>query len=253
MSKKANSATMAARQSINHTGKEDARRLRRRRALIQAAVIGGVLIVAAVIVIVSIVASRPAPVTTPVGTARVTVSNVSDVPFEIGDDRVRLGFADAPVTVAVYEDFSCSHCQDFEAEAGGAMEDLIASGDIVLEVHPMKIVTDFGIRAGGAAACVAVDAPEQWLEARSALFAVHDASTDGWRAQDFAAFLSEQGLADESVVTCIDAGRYDSWISANTTAAAEQGVRSTPTVMIDGEVVDVRTAAQLRAAVEAAR
>lgn len=249
MAKRTSNAVLEARQHANLIRKEEAQRLRRRRVWIQLVIIGTSVIVVAAIVIGIFFATRSTPVAIPTGSAEVTVGGVAGVPLEIGGDSVRVGSVGAHVTVALYEDFSCPHCQDFEATAGPVIEELIASGDVVLEFHPLRVVTNYGNRAGSASACVAEGTPDQWMAVRSGLFAVHDATTDSWRGSDFRNYLARE-ITDESVLSCVEDGRYEKWIDENTDSAAAAGVNSTPTVFINGEEVQVTSGEQLRAAVE---
>ncbi len=155
----------------------------------------------------------------------------------------------------LWVDYSCPHCQEYEDEVGDTFGDLIASGDVAIEFHPMRVVTDYGIRAGSAAACVAVGAPEQYLDVRADLFAVHDAETDGWSNEQLRDHLAAS-IDDQDVLDCIGEGRYAGWIGENTQAAIDAGVSATPTLWVDGalatvdgESVDRLTSAQLRALV----
>ena len=57
------------------------------------------------------------------------------------------------------------------------------------------------------------------------------------------AFGRDAGITDNTFTRCIDSGRYDGWVRKNTDAASSGGVRGTPTVLIDGKVIDNADAA----------
>jgi protein-disulfide isomerase len=168
------------------------------------------------------------------------------------EDAVAVGAADAPVTLDVYEDYSCPHCAEYETAAGPLLDRLASSGQVRVVHHPMQIVTNYGRAAGSTAACVLQHDAAAWPDVHSALFANHSAATDSWTGADFSSWLPSQGVTDRDALTCTEKGSFAGWISSNTESAAAAGVTSTPTLLIDGqrtptvggqELVDALTAA----------
>lgn len=244
--------TLAIRQKANEARQREKKAEARRRGLIQGGIVVGVLVVVAAIVIAVVVGNRAAKdVASPENAATISMGETSDVPFEIAGTAVRLGAADARVTISLFEDFSCPHCKSYEAAVGETLHELVAEGDAVVEYHPINVVSEYGIRAGSAAACVAVHEPSRWPTAHSSLFAVHDASTDAWNNEQFATFLNGQGIGGGELTECIESGRYGNWITQNTRDARDAGIASTPTLLINGERQEVLLSPeQLRAAVD---
>jgi protein-disulfide isomerase len=150
-------------------------------------------------------------------------------------DAVSVGAADAAVTLDVYEDYSCPHCQEYEGTTGPLLDRLAGSGQVRVIYHPIRIVTNYGRAAGSTAACVLQHDPSAWPGVHSALFANHSAETDSWSGADFSSWLTSRGITDPEVLTCTEKGSYAGWITANTDAAAAAGVTGTPTLMIDGQ------------------
>lgn len=250
MAKKENSNRLAARQKANELRREQERADRRRRVLIQLGVIVGAILVIAAIVAVVVFTSRDAStVNVPKASATITVEG-TPAPFVVGDHRVRIGAEDAAVVLSIYEDYSCPHCKDYAEEVDSTLTELIASGDVAVEFHPIRFVTDYGSRAGSAATCVAVGAPEQWLDVHTALYANYDATTNIWKNNQFRDFLAAQGVTDETVLECAAEGRYVNWIGQSTTAATDAGVTASPTLLINGEASELLSADALRTAVE---
>ncbi|MCW4384203.1 DsbA family protein [Salinibacterium sp. SYSU T00001] len=251
MAKKDDDRILAIRQKANEARQQQKRAEVRRKAFLQIGVIVAVLVVVGGIVFAVVAINRASQeVVTPEASATVTVGESTDVPLEVGEGAVRVGSADAPTTVAIYEDFSCPHCQDYEAIIGDTLVELVASGDAAVEYHPINIVTDYGVRAGSVATCVAVHEPESWLGVHSGLFTVHDSSTDAWSYEQFATFLDGQGIGGEELLECVESGRYANWIEQNTREALDSGVTGTPTVYINGEKAEtLPTAEELQATV----
>ena len=220
-------------------------RAKRRRTITQISIIGGVAVVVIAIIATAVVLGRPGTPAasggagTPSSTGTTSIGGAS-VPLAIGGsvpDGVRVGNQDAKVTMDLWVDYSCPHCQEFEAANNSVINDLVAAGKLAVTYHNIEIVTDYGTEAGSAAACVAVNDPGAWPAFNAALYANHSATTDGWSASDFATFASSNG-AGGSTQTCIRDETYKSWIADNTAASVKAGVTGTPTMFIDGQKTD---------------
>jgi protein-disulfide isomerase len=240
------------------TGAEDRRRqaraaqqaalahAKRRRTLIQLAIVGGVAVVVIAIIATAVVLGTRGQATaaaggTPSATGTTTVDGTS-VPFAIGGTGdtaagVRVGAPDAKVTMDLWVDYSCPHCQEFEATNNATLTTLVASGKLAVTYHNIQIVTDYGTEAGSASACLAVHDPNAWPAFNAALYTNHTAATDSWTASDFAQFAAANGGGD-ATQKCTTDGTYKSWIAANTEASATAGVSGTPTMLIDGQKTD---------------
>lgn len=118
--------------------------VKRRRTIVQAGVIGGVaLVVVAIVASAVILGNRGRGSTTPAADTTVTVNNVQ-VPFAVSGSAVRVGPADAKAKVDLWVDYSCPHCQEFEAENSEVLNQLIAGGDVSVSYHNIQIVTTYG-------------------------------------------------------------------------------------------------------------
>ena len=104
-------------------------------------------------------------------------------PFGIDGSAVQVGKPDAKVTMDLWVDYSCPHCQEFEADSNDVITQKVASGGLKVNYHNIQIVTAYGTQAGSAAACVATYAPESWWAFNAALYANHSAETDGWKGR----------------------------------------------------------------------
>jgi protein-disulfide isomerase len=240
----------AIREKANEQRRIEQKAAARRRIVVQSLIIAAVLAIVGGVGVAVYSASRgAAELTVPSAASTVAVGG-TETPFSVDGERIRVGAADAPVTVGLVEDYSCPHCQEYEAEIGATVEELVADGSIAFEMTPVQIVTNYGIRAGSAATCVAVEDPASWLDVHAALFERHDATSDGWRNGDLRSFVEGLGVSDPEALQCIQDGVYENWIRENTTRASEQGITSTPTLLIDGEPVERLSADRLRARVE---
>ncbi|MGI3786227.1 MAG: DsbA family protein [Janthinobacterium lividum] len=221
-------------------------RAKRRRTLIQLAIVGGVAVVVIAIVATAVVLGTRGRTTAsaaggPAATGTTTVDGAS-VPFAIGGsgdtaNGVRVGADTAKVKMDLWVDYSCPHCQEFEATNNDTLTSLVASGKLAVTYHDIQIVTDYGTEAGSASACLAVHDPNAWPAFNAALYVNHTADTDSWTTSDFERFAAPNGGGD-ATQKCIAAGTYKDWITANTAASTKADVTGTPTMVIDGKKTD---------------
>lgn len=162
-----------------------------------------------------------------------------------------LGSPDAPVAVAVYEDFSCPHCRTFnQAVFPRVRDELVDTGRARL-VHydfPIPVDETWSWRAASAARAVQAQAgDEAFFAFAKALYA---------NQGDYSLALVER-LADEvgadgaAVRRAAKEETYRAVVRANRQAGIDDGVRGTPTVVVAGEQVSP-SYADIAAAVEAA-
>ncbi|MBX3093016.1 MAG: thioredoxin domain-containing protein [Cryobacterium sp.] len=243
------------REKIAEQREQAAKAAKRRKLFTQLGIVLGALVVVGIIVAIVIVATSGTPddasgdATPPAGqSAMVTVAGVS-VPLEITEQGVKLGNADAPVTIDLFEDFSCPHCKDYEATAGSAFLQVAAEGDAVVNFNHINIVTPYGARGGSMSMCVAEGQPELWTTVHSALFTNQGQSTNTWRTGSFRDFAAQLGVTDQDTLDCIFEGRYMNWVAINTEAALGSGVTGTPSLWINGEQAQLLDSASLIQAV----
>uniref|UniRef100_UPI002B267555 DsbA family protein n=1 Tax=Nocardioides sp. TaxID=35761 RepID=UPI002B267555 len=112
--------------------------------------------------------------------------------------------------------------------------------------------TEYSSRALNASACV--------MEA---------ADTDVWKDFHRQMFLQQPpeggaGLPDSELIriaddagagnieTCVDDRTYDDWVEATTAASGDDGINSTPTVLVDGVILEDPSPATIQAAIDEA-
>lgn len=242
----------AARQRIADKRAAEARareqEQRRRRSVI-GGVVAGVLVVVAVIVVVI------------VQTQRTSTSADAAVPALAAEDGTAfvVGADDAPVTVDVYEDFLCPACRQFEESAGATLTSLVDDGTVQLRYRPMAFLDqastdDYSTRALNAAAVVGEAAGiDAFVDFHHALFAEQPAEGGpGLSDERLIELAAEAGADGDQVADGITDLQFEDWTREVTDAASRAGVTGTPTVLVDGEVLETPTGEALSAAVAAA-
>ena len=163
--------------------------------------------------------------------------------------------SDEPKAVlAIYEDFQCPHCRDFEKAFGPTISKLIDSGAVAADYYMVSILNsrlndNYSTRAANAAYCVADESKEAFTRFHSALFAMQPEEGAGG-APDNARLIetARQAGAAGSVPGCVNSGKYNKMVDG---LAAAAKITATPTIKLNGEEISPATPDDLIAKVTA--
>ena len=255
MAKKKSTATRRAEQTAAAERaaairQEQERKERRRRTL----VIGGAI--AAVLTLILLAGYA-------VQSARDTTGEAGAVPSgTVGDGgyAVPYGQESAPVTVTVYEDFMCPFCGDFEEASASVLQRYVEFGDVQVHYRVLSFLdgasdgSDYSTRAMNALGVVLDTAgPDVAKRFHDLLFENQpEEGTSGPSDDELIAYAVEAGASEDAVSGPIRDRRFEQWVVNATDASSQEGVSSTPTVMVDGEVIEFETIDELLANTEAA-
>jgi protein-disulfide isomerase len=140
-------------------------------------------------------------------------------------DRHVYGDPDAPVTVVEYGDFECPYCGAAAPVLREVVDGSAGQVRLVFRHFPLFTKHPFALTA----ALAAEAAGERFWEMHDLLFAHQDRLTDA----DLAGYAAEVGAGE---VTGEAAQRHRPAVEADYRAGAEEGVRGTPTLFVDGRV-----------------
>jgi protein-disulfide isomerase len=152
------------------------------------------------------------------------------------------------VRIVTYIDYFCPICKAFEEANAQQLGTWVSAGAATLEVHPISILdrsslgTRYATRAANAMACVANFQPDLFFQATTAMYAEQPAEgTKGLDNDEIIAVLTNAGVTDPKVATCVNAETFSQWVTKatqrtngpipNSTLA---GVTGTPTVLVNG-------------------
>lgn len=147
------------------------------------------------------------------------------------------GDAEADVTVAVYEDYACSHCRTFSEEVYPQIESAyIADGTIRYEFHDFPIPVDKTVSWQAASAARAVQAAaddSSFFTYSKRLFE----NQDRLGPDVYAELTDGLDVDSETVRTAATEERYRSTVAADRQGGIENGIKGTPTVLVNGNPV----------------
>ncbi len=252
MAKKKSTATRRAESTAASARAAEIRRAqerkeRRRQTLVVTAV--GVVVLAVIVLIVTLSTSSKdtsgAPGAAPKGV--------------VGGYAVPSGPASAPVKVAVYEDFMCPFCGQFEAAGRTAFDKAIAQGKAQFQYHVVSFLdssssTDYSTRSANALAVVLDKAgPTVAKKFHDLLYVNQPAEGSAGLSDSTLVDLAAQAGAQRSQVTSgIKDLAFQQWVKNVTDNASKNGVRATPTVKVDGRTIQSQSIGDLVAKVEKA-
>jgi protein-disulfide isomerase len=232
----------------NRVGKQNARervaaeKLRQRKAdrrrkqlTIGGVTVGVIAIAASIGIAVSVSKHNAGVFAAPVGAV------VDPVTKSTQDLGIRVGSADAPVTMTVLEDFRCPICQQDEAAVESTYKQYISDGKLQVIYHPVHLIDNnnggSGSVTGGNAAACAQDSG-QFMPMHDLLYANQpDEKTDGYGDKKTILALADQIpalKADSGFAACVNSGKHNVWVNKNHDAFNAIHAQGTPTFFING-------------------
>ncbi|TDD69683.1 disulfide bond formation protein DsbA [Jiangella aurantiaca] len=218
-----------ARERIKAMREEQARQEKRRERMMRYGV--AVAVVAAVAIIAVAVAASRGGSDGPVAVPDAVGSGNGQV-IEGDGGGILVGEADAPVTIDYWMDFLCPHCAEFEAANSTAIQELVDSGQANIVYHPLDFTgAVYSRRANNAFACAAQEG--QAVEFKSAAFA---ASTQ-WSTSSLVDLGEQVGIGGD-YEGCVRDDEFEDWAAAVPESARDHEITGTPTVFVNGELLD---------------
>lgn len=158
--------------------------------------------------------------------------------------------------LTIFEDFQCPVCKSFEAAFGGILDELRTSGVAAIDYHPIAILdrmssTNYSTRAANASVCVADSSVDTWLTFHSSAYAQQPAEGGEGLSDEALGDIATAAGAPDSVRGCIEDGQHEDWVTSSTQSVLDRDINATPTVLLNGEALDLTTPEALSAAVRA--
>jgi protein-disulfide isomerase len=237
VSEKNRDAKRAARERLIEERQKQQTRDKRRRGVVVGGSVVGVLAVAAV---VGVVAANS-------GTddSGGSVSAVVPPQGATGKESLTIpvGASDAPSELAVWEDFRCPACDQFENAFRSTVHELEDSGQVRVQYHFATLIdSNMGgsgsLRAANAAACA--QTAGKFPAYHDVLFENQPEETDDTFAKNsrlIGLAGRVDGLSTAAFTSCVHSGRHDGWVKKSNAAFQQGHFSGTPTVQLNGEAI----------------
>ena len=234
----------AAARAAEIRRQQEVRERRRRTAVVS--VVGLVVLVVVLTIGYIVQSSRDATG----GSARPPEGAADTYALPLGQDS-------APATVAIYEDFLCPFCGQFERASRDWLEAYAADGKVKVRFHAVSILdegsngTQYSTRAASALGVVLdTSGPAVAKRFHDLLYDDQPAEgSDGLSDDQLVDLAVQAGAKKSDVATKIDNRAFERWVKNGTDAATKvEGYRGTPMVLLDGTpFTDYRSMAELSA------
>lgn len=172
-------------------------------------------------------------------------AGVAEAPANTVGYGVVVGDPAAATTIRVYEDLQCPVCQQFEQIVHKPLRKGIGQGKVKVEYRIVSFLdrastNEYSSRAANALLVVLDQAgPEAFVEFHKALFADQPDEGGAGFTDDELIDMAVRAGADEAAIRGpIEDKMYAAWIAEATNQMAVDGVRGTPTVFVDDEMIE---------------
>ncbi len=191
--------------------------------------IGGAAILVVIVVIAYVIANQPAPA---------VATDYNEVPVE-WIDRNSIGNPDAVVVLQGWEDFPCPACASWnQTVKPRLLDDYIKAGKIRLEYHYFPLSQhEPGASVSAQAAECAADQGAFW-PMHDKLFAGQNSGAAAFSAERMITYAEDLGLDSRVFTQCLTGQEHFQAVQASLSQAVSLGLNSTPSLLINNQLVD---------------
>jgi protein-disulfide isomerase len=149
-----------------------------------------------------------------------------------------IGEADAPVKLAIFEDFKCPACRNFEEVVWPKLErDYINTGKVQAFFVYHQVISDT-LTAGIAGECVFEQNPDLFWDYKTIVYRSQENEAQNWATASKMVEIARTYVPDinaDELSTCIAENRHEDKIKADDAMGKAIGVQSTPSLFINGQ------------------
>jgi len=158
-------------------------------------------------------------------------------PVKTSQDK-SMGNADAPVVVVEYGDYQCPACGRFASTVKPKIvEEFVNSGQVRFVFRSFQFIGEESQWAAEAAEC-ANEQGKYWEYYEKLYSSQAGENAGAFRKENLESFAVALGLETEQFNQCLASGKYTKKVEAETLEAQSLGLRSTPSLLVNGELVD---------------
>lgn len=163
------------------------------------------------------------------------------------------GEGSAAVTVVVYGDYQCPACKRFVDDAERQLEEgYVSKGQVRLAFRHMAFLGNESRWAAEGSECA--NEQGRFWDYHDRLYERQEGENVGtFSKENLQQFAAELGLNATQFNQCLASGQYMAKVQQETAEGRNNGVRSTPTVFVNGQLIDGGSNyGRLRSVIEAA-
>lgn len=219
-------------------------------------------LITAVILVVGIfgfiIFNRVRPATATQTTTPQAAADTSKLSYE---GQPALGDPNAPVKLAMFEDFKCPACKNFEEIVWPKIErEYIDTGKVQAFFIYQQIIPN-STTAGVAGECVFEQNPDLFWDYKTIVYRSQGNESQNWATADKMVELARTYVPDinaDELNTCLSENRYADRIEADKAMGEAVGVQGTPSLFVNGQQVKITAKnydeyyEQIKAALDAA-
>jgi protein-disulfide isomerase len=171
---------------------------------------------------------------------------------DIARDGRSLGNPDAPVQIVEYGDFQCPGCATFATSVKPQLiRDYIATGQVHLEYRDLTGLGTESRQASIGAAC-ALEQGMFWEFYDMLYYNQAGRDAGGFSERRMRTMAEQLEMDVNAFEDCLGTDRFDADLDAMTAMAGQDNIRATPTLLVNGVVLEGPNYDQLRQQIEIA-
>lgn len=167
-----------------------------------------------------------------------------------------LGSDNAPVKIAIFEDFRCPGCASFSEGPFVQLErEFVASGEAQIFFFNLPVLGEPSFTAALAARCVFEADAQGFWDYKRFVYRMHLSEGSESVVPNRLVSLANEAIPDlnaQELRQCIDERRFASEVQRESDVARSIGVSATPSIVVNGQLVSSPNYAAVRSAIEAA-
>ena len=156
-----------------------------------------------------------------------------------------VGDPGAKTTLTIWEDFQCPYCQRFETAVTPTVQAAIAKKTTKVEYHVVSFLDGGKVSSSNRAANASFCAADQdkFIEFQSWAYAHQPAENSGGFTNDeLVGYGPSIGIPNQDAyASCVNDGTYLPFAKASTDSMVPNGIQGTPTVLVNGNKIDIQT------------
>lgn len=146
------------------------------------------------------------------------------------------GSPEAPLQLEEYSDFLCSHCGNFADTLGAISSDYVETGKVQIIFRNFAFLAPESIQAAQAAECALDQGPDKFWQYHDLLFANRGTGLSAYSKARLKAYARQIELDNTTFNKCLDSGAKAVEVQADLDTGKSQGVQSTPTWFLNGQI-----------------